>query len=265
MGLFELGRRVVDKRLDDAAAKAVAKDLTRVDTGLPFNAQIGGLIEVPRASFALLDGTLVKVPATAQMPIVAAGRVRVDGADDLVLHRLYTSCGYNRNGEGQSFLQVLRQGEEILDIGYFSFLCRQVPMTEAEQEPFLGKGFGLGDIDYFMREDQLTASGFSDEQIDALLPGDTDALNFVRDAPTGDAYIEPYTARETRLDDSVGEKGLQKQLHFMPYTRALSDGQQERLLVSFEVVESMDGKRAPQVYVDFLVGISLDRQKIKVL
>lgn len=270
MGLFELSRRVAAKKWDDAA-KAHADKLERVDSGLPFSAQIGALLEVPRADFALLDGSLLQVPKLAQMPIVAVSRMHLDADDDLALFRLYTDCGTDRGGVGQSYLQVVcRAGavDDIRDLAYYQFLCRNFPVTEEEQEPFLGKGFGLGQTTYEMADDQLSGIPHVAGNFNDLLAG-KDALYFTRDTPAGGDYVAPYRAQENRLDDAEGEKGLTKEVSFMPYVRDLAgggpNGRQERLLISFEYVETMDGKPAPAVHVDYMAGLALDRLKVKVL
>ena len=265
MGLFNLASRVLDKKLDDAA-RAHAPKLDRVDTGLPFNAQIGALLEVPRTDFAVLSGSLLAVPKSAQLPIVAVSRVHLDVDDDLALFRLYTDAGADRTGAGQSFLQVLCHAsnvDDIRDLAYYQFLCRQYPVSDEEQAPFRGEGFGLGEVNYDMAEEQLATIPQAAGNISALLAG-AESLSFTRDAPGGD-YVAPYTGRENRLDDAVGEKGLTKQLSFMPYVRDLDGGRQERLLISFDYIRSMDGKSAPAAYVDFLAGLALDRNKVKVL
>jgi hypothetical protein len=56
---------------------------------------------------------------------------------------------------------------------------------------------------------------------------------------------------------------MRQNVHFMPYERTLPDGNEERLLISFEVVESLDGQDKPQVHIDFMVGINLDPLKVK--
>lgn len=265
MGLFDLSRRVAAKKFDDAA-RAHAPQLNRVDTGLPLNAQIGALLELPRADFALLDRSLLVTPAAAQIPIVAVSRIHLDADDSLALYRLYTNVGIDRSGAGASYLQILcRDGQpgEIRDVAYYQFLCRQYPVTDEDQAPFRGEGFGMGEIDYSMAEDQLQDIPHAAHSIDALL-GEDDALHFTRDSPGG-SYVAPYTARENRLDDAVGEKGVTKQLSFMPYVRDLPNQKQERLLISFDYVESMDGRSAPTVYVDFMAGLSLEPNKIRVL
>ena len=265
MGLFNLSRRVLGKTLDNTASK-YALQPERVDIGLPLNAQIGALLELQRAEFALLNSTLLTVPSSSQMPIVAVSRLRLEGDEDLQIYRLYTDTGTERSGIGASFLQILcGQGgvDTILDLAYYQFLCRQYTTTEAEQAPYRGEGFGLGESDYYMADDQLATIPQAANQIPALL-GETDALHFIRDTPGGN-YVRPFTARESRLDDPIGEKGVSKQLSFMPYLRPLPDGHQERLLISFDYVETMDGHAAPAAYVDFIAGVAFDRHKVKVL
>lgn len=265
MGLLDLTRRVVEKKLDDAA-KAHAAKAERVDVGLPFGARIGSLLNLPRTQFALLTGSLLVVPKSAQLPIVAASRVRLDGAADVALFRLYTDTGVDRCGVGASFLQVLCANDnvdDIREIAYYQFLDRTYPVTDEEQAPFRGEGFGLGESDFEMGDEQLANIPHVAGQLADLLGG-SDSLRFTRDTPGG-RYVKPYQAEETRMDDSIGQAGLLKQQCFMPYLRVLADNQPERLLISFDNVLSMDGKPAQAAYVDYLAGITLDRNKVKVL
>lgn len=264
MGLFNLSRRVFGKALDNSKNSHVPTP-ERVDVGLPFNAQIGALLELQRAEFALLNGSLLTVPTSSQLPIVAVSRLRMEGDEDLRIYRLYTNTGPERDGIGASFLQILcgkDSVDTIHDLAYYQFLCRQYPTTDDGQAPYRGQGFGLGESDYYMAADQLGTIPQAATQIAALL-GDADALHFTRDTPGGN-YVKPFIARESRLDDPIGEKGTSKQLSFMPYLRPLNDGRQERLQISFEYVETMDGQAAPAAYVDFMAGITLDRHKVKV-
>jgi len=189
--------------------------------------------------------------------------VHLDADPKFTLYRLYTHCGVDRQGEGQSYLQVLASGDDIRDVAYYQFLNRQIPVTEEEQAPFRGQGYGLGDIDFWMGDEQLAEAGYSADAIAALFGG-ADALNFKRDTPGGN-YVAPFTGSETRLDDAIGDLGLKKSLSFAPYARQLAGGAEERLLISFEVVETMDGQPTQQLHVDFMVGLALDRQKIKIL
>lgn len=262
MSVLELGKRIFGKRL--AAAQASANALPRQDLGLPYGAQIGSLMEVPRASFAILDNTLLKVPASAQMQVQSVGRVRLDADPALEMYRLYTDAGSRRNDEGQSFLQVLVQDGKPIEATFYQQLFRIVPTSADEQAAYQGHGYGLGQLFYNLGADQLALAGLDDAQIDALLDG-AETLDFERDTPVDDDYVRPYTAIENRLDDPTGMKGMRQKMRFMPYVRELPDGTRENLLISFEVVESVDGTRAPAVHVDFLVGLTLPPMTLKVI
>jgi hypothetical protein len=262
MSVFELGKRIFGKRV--AAAQAAANALPRQDLGLPYGAQIGSLMEVPRASFAILDNTLLKVPASAQMQVQAVGRVRLDADPSLEMYRLYTDAGNRSTDEGQSFLQVLVQDGKPVEATYYQQLLRLVPTDVEEQQAYQGHGYGLGQLFYNLGADQLALAGLTEEQVETLLAG-AETLDFERDTPVDDDYIRPFTAVENRLDDPTGMKGMHQKMHFMPYVRELPDGTRENLLISFEVVESVDGTRAPAVHVDFLVGLTLEPMKLKVI
>lgn len=262
MSVFELGKRIFSKKV--AAVTASANALPRQDVGLPYGAQIGSLMEVPRASFAILDGTLLKVPASAQMQVQAAGRVRLDADPSLEMFRLYTDAGERHNDAGQNFLQVLMRNGQPIEATYYQQLFRVIPTSVEEQAAYQGNGYGLGEQWYNLGADQLALAGLTEPQVAALL-GDAETLEFERDTPVDDDYVRPYTAIENRLDDPTGMKGMRQKLHFMPYVRELPDGNRENLLISFEVVESFDGTRAPSVHVDFLVGLTLEPMKLKVI
>lgn len=264
MNLFNLIGRIAGKKLDSKAA--AAHNVPRVDLGLPLGARLGGLLELPRAQFAVLDNSLLTVPAVAQQEIVAASRIRMTNTADLPLFRLYTDCGNGRAGNGEDFLQILGEGDEIRDVAYYQFLCRRVPVTAEEQEPYQGQGYGLGELHYWLGADLLQEAGLGSDKIAALLAptGDDEALLFQRDAPGGE-YLAPYQGVETRIDDPYGEKGLTQRLWFMTYARELAGGVQERLLISFEVQDSFDGQSKPRVHADFMVGLGIDPQRIKII
>lgn len=262
MSVFELGKRIFGKKL--AAVTSSANALPRQDIGLPYGAQIGSLMEVPRASFAILDGTLLKVPASAQMQVQAVGRVRLDADPSLEMYRLYTDSGARHNDAGQNFLQVLVQNGQPIEATYYQQMFRVIPTSAEEQAAYQGNDYGLGEQWYHLGADQLALAGLTEQQIAALL-GDAETLEFERDTPVDHDYVRPYTAVENRLDDPTGMKGMRQKLHFMPYVRELPDGNRENLLISFEVVDSFDGTRAPSVHVDFLVGLTLEPMKLKVI
>jgi hypothetical protein len=261
MSILQLGKRIIEKRVDQAQEHHNA--LPRMDVGLPYGAQIGSLLEVPRASFAILDGTLLKVPASAQMQVQAVGRVRLDADPSLEIFRLYAEVGDRQTDAGQSFLQVLSKNGQPVEATFYQQLFRLVPTTAEEQEPYLGQGYGLGDSWYNLEADMLALAGFAPEKIAKLL-GEAESLDYQRDTPVASEYVHPYTAVENRLDDPTGTKGLRQKMHFMPYVRILPDGNRENLLISFEIVDSVDGSREPAVHVDFLVGLTLEPLKVKV-
>lgn len=273
MSIFETARRIGQKRIDDYMRAHTASP-ERVDTGLPYGARIGGLIEMPIAQFALLDDTLLAVPKAAQFPIVAVSRLRIDADEDLSIFRLYVDTGPDRNGQG-AFLQIMtgkNRPDDVREMAYYQFLFREYPTTTEEQDAFLGKGFGLGQDRYEMDRDeisQIAHLSMSAERIDALLCGQ-DSIGFERDAPGRD-YIRPWTARERRLDDSIGEKGVEKTHSFMQYVRRLPSvlneepGPVERLWIDFEEVETVDGRPARAVWVDYLAGIAVDPLRVKIM
>lgn len=268
MSPFTLARRVAEKRIDDIA-KAHAHQPDAADTGLPFGARIGGLIELPLADFALLEGSLMRAPATSQLPIVSASRLVIDADPDLLLYRLYTDVGVDRAGQG-AYLQVLvskAAPQDVRDIAFYQYLFREYPTDAREQEAFLGSGFGLGQSHYDMGRDELAQVPHLVGRVDSLL-GDAQALGYDRDAPGGD-YIRPWTAVERRIDDAIGEKGVEKNLHFMQYVRTLPSSlgasriAHERLQISFEETTSKDGMAKSAVWVDYFAGIQIDPARLK--
>lgn len=259
MSIIKMAQRMMSKRI----AAATTHSLPRQDVGLPFGTKIGGLLEIPRASFALLDGTLLTMPASAQMQIESVGRVRLDADPRLELYRLYTAKGSSLNDQGQAFLQVIMRDGAPVESTYYQQLFRLTPTTAEEQEAYLGHGYGLGDQFYQLGADQLELAGLRPGKIEALLQG-AESLEFVRDTPVDAEYVRPYQATESRLDDPTGMKGMRQRIHFMPYRREVTGGV-EQLMISFEVVESVDGVSAPAVHVDFQIGLTLEPQKIKVI
>lgn len=260
MSFFNLAGRVLDKRLDAAASKA-ADTPGRVDTGLPFKAYIGAVVDLPLVDFALLDGSLVTTPSENTL-VKAASRIRLEADESIPLYRLYTELG-SHDGHGQSFIQVLGNGDDISEVIVYQHLLRDVPTTTEDQEMYTGAEGGLGMLTFDLADDYLSAAGVSAQQIAALFAG-ADCLTYRRDTPVDHEFVPPYYAKETRIDDAIGEKGLEKEIWFMPYIRDLPDGKQERLLITFEHVMTKNGVAHEEVYVDFLVGYAIPKQKVTV-
>lgn len=267
MGLFNLATRVIDHKLDEAA-RAHAGTLPRLDNDLPLGARVGGLLTLPRADFALLDNTLLKVPGDSQMPIVGIGRLRFEADASLAVYRLYTNLGDTMTGKDTAFLQVLcRSGNpnDILDVAYYEHLARQFPESEEEQAAFQGNGFGLGELTFWLGDDLIAEAGLPSDKTAALIgTGEDGALRYTRDGGGGD-YVRPFMATETRIHDAYGDKGAKLSSAFMLYQRELPGTKLERLLISFDVVDSQDGKARQAVYVNYLVGLELDPARLKAI
>jgi hypothetical protein len=59
--------------------------------------------------------------------------------------------------------------------------------------------------------------------------------------------------------------GLRQEMFFMPYVRNLPDGGREYLLITTEIVESVDGDANRRgIHVDFVVGIPIEQERIVV-
>ena len=49
----------------------------------------------------------------------------------------------------------------------------------------------------------------------------------------------------------------------MPYVRRLADGSREYLIITTEIVESVDGdERRRGIHVDFVIGIPMEQERI---
>jgi hypothetical protein len=86
----------------------------------------------------------------------------------------------------------------------------------------------------------------------------------VRDAGGRDAaFVQPFKGRETRIDDAQGIHGLRQEMYFMPYVRELAGGGREYLLITTEIIESVDGDAAKRgIHVDFVIGIPVEQERI---
>ena len=256
MSFFQLGKRILNKKPSPAPDGAVPAEA-------PLNARIGSLLDMQRSDFVVLSSSLLVVPGATQQPIEAISRLHLDADENLRLFRFYTRRGKQARGDGSEFLQVMMDGNEATDVAYYQHLCRQTPQTREEQAPFKGEGFGLGELNFWLGEDLLEAAGIAQAKIDELLLAGN-PLGFERDTP-GATYVTPFTGRETRLDDEAGLTGLSQQFWMMPYTRTLPDGNTERLLIAFEVVDSVDGNPVQQVHVDYWAGLSIRPQKFQII
>ena len=246
-----------------AAKKGVAGD-ARADDQVPMGARIGSLVQLQRSPLirAQAGGSLVAMPDDADTRVLAISQIRLE--PDAALYRLYLATGDQDAKE--KFLQVFSADDGALaEILYCTQLARVIPESADDQDAYTGvAGYGLGDASYTLWREQLA------DQLDAAtlatVFGDAERIDYARDAGGRDAaFVAPFTGSETRIDDAGGVRGLRQQLYFMPYVRTLAGGGREYLLISTEIIDSVDGDSSRRgIHVDFVIGIPLEPERVTV-
>ena len=251
--------------LRGAAAKRGLAGEERVDTGLPLGARIGSLLKMQLSPFirANANGSLIEAPALADNRIVAISQIKLNLAGGL--YRFYLANGDDDAKE--QFLQVFRaEHDEAPEVMYCSQLARIIPETAEDQDAYTGAGdCGLGDATYTLWREQMTDIGLDDAQL-KLVFGEADRIDYQRDAGQPDqAFVAPFKGSETRIDDQRGVRGLKQEMYFMPYVRALANGGREYLLITTEILTSVNGDTSKRgIHVDFVIGIPLESERVVV-
>jgi len=246
-----------------AGKQGVTND-ARVDDKLPMGARIGSLVQLQRSPLirAQANGSLIAMPADGDTRVLAISQIRLE--PDAGLFRLYLATGDADAKE--KFLQVFSADDgAVAEILYCTQLARVIPESADDQDAYTGvAGYGLGDPSYTLWREQL--ADMLDAATLATVFGDADRLEYTRDAGHGNPdFVAPFTGRETRIDDAGGVRGLRQQLYFMPYVRTLADGSREYLLISTEIIESVDGDSGRRgIHVDFVIGIPLEPERVVV-
>ncbi|MDQ2819421.1 MAG: YjfK family protein [Pseudomonadota bacterium] len=236
----------------------------RADDKLPLGARIGSLVQMQVSPVirAQSGGSLIAMPSDGDTRIVAASQVKIDPGTSL--YRLYLVTG-DANAD-EKFLQVFSNDDgSVAEILYCTQLARVIPETEDDQDAYTGvAGYGLGDASYTLWREQLADTLGAAELAAAF--GDNDQITFARDAGAPDAaFVPPFTGKEIRIDDAQGMKGLKQQLYFMPYVRELAGGGREYLLITTEIIDSVDGDTSKRgIHVDFVIAIPIEQQRITV-
>jgi hypothetical protein len=252
---FDYMRGVASKHGVSAAAK-------REDDGLPLGARIGSLIALQQTPFirASSNGSLIVAPGPSDTGIVAVSKIKLNMAGGLF--RYYLAKGDTDAKE--KFLQVFKNAQgEVAEIMYCSQLARVIPETAEDQDAYTGQaGAGLGDASYTLWREQLADT--LDEADLQLVFGDSDRLDYLRDAgDADDEFVVPFHGSETRLDDAGGINGLQQEMYFMPYVRQLAGGGNEYLLITTEIINSVNGDTSRRgIHVDFVIGIPLEQERV---
>lgn len=237
----------------------------REDDNLPLKARVGSVVTLQKTPMirAQAQGSLIQLPNDDETLIRAISRVRTD--IDGKIFRYYLSVGDEDQAEKFIELYVDAQ-DQIRELNYYSRLCRLIPESAEDQAIFSGEaGYGLGDLQYTLWRSQLEELGWTEELLEATFL-DQDHVQYQRVAgdPYAD-YVAPFRGSETRIDSSDGRQGLQQQIIFMPYARRLAGEDKELLLISTEIVESEHGDRNKRgIYVDFMVGIPIDIERLVV-
>ncbi|TFW16130.1 DUF2491 family protein [Duganella callida] len=250
--------------LRNGAAKLAGNEAPRTDTGLPLGARIGSVVGIQQSPLlrAVGDGSLITLPAADDTRIVAVSQLRLQQSGGL--YRYYLETG-DRDDEREKFLQVYQNaGGAVSEILYCSQLARVIPETIEDQDAYTGRASaGLGDRSYTLWRDQLNDIGLDQSDLDMIF-GDRDSLPYRRDAGDPQAeFVPPYTGTETRLDDSGGRSGLRQEVYFMPYVRQLRGGGYEYLLITTEIIHSVNGDTSKRgIHVDFVIGIPVEQQRI---
>jgi hypothetical protein len=245
-----------------AANKGVTQGEHRADDGVPLGARIGSVVQLQMSPVirAQTNGSLIAMPGAGDTRILAVSQIRLE--PDTELYRLYLDKGIEAADE--KFLQVFCGGDgKVAEVLYCTQLARVIPETADDQDAYMGTaGYGLGDAGYTLWREQLA------DMLDAAtletVFGASNRLDYTRDAGAADAqFVAPFKGRETRIDDAAGMHGLRQEWYFMPYVRPLADGTREYLLITTEIVESVDGDTAKRgIHVDFVIGIPVEQERI---
>jgi hypothetical protein len=234
----------------------------REDEALPMGARIGGVVQLQKSPVirAQSHGSLIKMPDDRDTRILAVSQIKLnlDGA----LYRFYLAKGDHNADE--KFLQVYSDGAgNIAEILYCTQLARVIPETAEDQDAYTGNaGYGLGDQSYTLWREQLADS--IDEAELAVIFGDSDRLDYVRDAGGRDAaFVRPFSGKETRIDEASGMQGLKQEMYYMPYVRDLAGGGSEYLIITTEIIASVNGDTSRRgIHVDFVIGIPVEQERI---
>lgn len=234
----------------------------REDEDLPMGARVGSLVQFQQTPVirAQSHGSLVGMPGDVDDRIVAVSQIKLnlEGA----LYRFYLAKGDHDANE--KFFQVFsgRDGQ-VAEILYCTQLARVIPETAEDQDAYTGvSGAGLGDSSYTLWREQLADTLGEIELAQAF--GDADHITYTRDAGSpGTSFVAPFSGRETRIDDAGGMQGLKQDIYYMPYVRQLAGGGSEYLVITTEIIASINGDTSKRgIHVDFVIGIPVEQERI---
>jgi hypothetical protein len=254
--------KVVDYVRGIAGKHGMDGKARREDGGLPMGARIGSLVRLQLSPMirAQANGSLIATPAEGDTRILAVSQIKLDL--DGALYRFYLCKGDDNDDE--KFLQLYCDAQgNIADILYCTQLARVIPETAQDQDAYTGVAqSGLGEYDYTLWREQL-ADTLGPAQLSQVF-GDEDHIAYRRDLGEPNlAFVKPPLGRETRIDDAGGSQGLEQEIRFMPYVRDLPGGGKEYLVITTEIVASVNGDSSKRgIHVDFVIGIPVEQDRI---
>ena len=245
-----------------AAKHGVSGEPQRQDDGLPLGARIGSVVTLQQTPFirANSNGSLIRMPGAGDTRILAVSQIKLNMAGGLF--RYYMATGDTDDKE--KFIQLFRNAQgDIAEVMYCTQLARVIPESAEDQDAYTGQaGSGLGDPTYTLWREQLADMLDPDDL--QLVFGDSDQLEYQRDAGGNDAgFMAPFQGTEIRIDDAGGQHGLKQEMYFMPYVRQLAGGGQEYLLITTEIISSVNGDPSRRgIHVDFVIGLPIERERL---
>lgn len=232
------------------------------DQQLPLGARIGSLVSLQQSPLlrASSAGSLIRMPNGGDTRILAISRIKLNLSGKLF--RYYLDKGDQAD---EKFLQVyVNEQGEVAEILYCTQLARVIPETVEDQQAYTGEaGYGLGDSSYTLWRAQLGDYGLDEHDLQQAF-GSEEGLEYQRDAGSPDAqFVAPFEGTETRIDDAAGQSGLQQEMYLMPYVRELDGAGREFLLITTEILRSVNGDAGQRgIHVDFVIGIPLEQERI---
>lgn len=233
------------------------------DQELPLGARIGSVVSLQQSPLlrASTAGSLIRMPNGSDTRILAVSRIKLNLSGKL--YRYYLDKGDDADDE--KFLQVyVNEQGQVAEILYCTQLARVIPQTAEDQEAYTGEaGYGLGDASYTLWRAQLDGYGLDERDLELAFGGE-EGLEYLRDAGDPDAeFVAPFNGTETRIDDAGGMGGLQQEMYLMPYVRQLDGAGKEFLLITTEILRSVNGDAGKRgIHVDFVIGIPVEQERV---
>jgi hypothetical protein len=248
-----------------AIARHSPPSVARVDTGLPLGARIGSLMSLQVTPFIRANsaGGLTAIPERSAEIIQAISTVGIDVGGSV--HRYYASTGDDETLP-ERFLQVFTDEHgDVKELLHCTQVARFIPQTEADQRAFTGEGdAGLGQKTFSLWRDQLAAMGVAEALLKSAF-GDQPSIEYQRDCGGPDTeFVKPFEGVETRVDTSLGDKGLKQAIFYMPYARTLFDGSKECLIITTEILQEQDGTDQREIHVDFAIGVPVAQERVTI-